>query len=285
MADGYDKCWRERYLLMLKRTVTGACITVIMGLVLYYSYIPTVMAGTCVVLAVFSVYEICRASGWLDNEILSLTSLLLAAAVSWCAMPNYLKILRFVFVFAVAGFILMMVRQKRCSLADPVKVFFLALTVILLYKAIPVLRGSDNGIYYLGGAMILCAVTDVAAYLTGRAFGKHKLIPSVSPNKTVEGAVGGVVFAVLTMLMLGLGMEHWQPIRIDYPRLAAYSVMASVVGQFGDLCMSSVKRVCGVKDLGSIFPGHGGMLDRFDSQLMAVPFTLLYCSLTGGFIL
>ena len=164
------------------------------------------------------------------------------------------------------------------------KVLLLNLTVILLFKSFPTLRAMDNGLYYLGGAMILCAVTDVAAYLIGRSLGKHKLIPSVSPNKTVEGAVGGIVFAVLIMLLLGIGMEHWQLIQINYSRLFIYSVMASAVGQFGDLCMSSVKRVCGIKDFGNIFPGHGGMLDRFDSQLMVVPFTVLYCSLTGGYI-
>lgn len=133
--------------------------------------------------------------------------------------------------------------------------------------------------------MILCIVTDVAAYLVGSFLGKHKLIPSVSPNKTVEGSVGGVVFAVLIMLLLGNAMEHWQLVRIHYPRLVLYSAIAAVLGQLGDLCMSSVKRVCGVKDFGNLFPGHGGMLDRFDSQLLVVPFTLLYCSLIEGFIL
>ena len=119
--------------------------------------------------------------------------------------------------------------------------------------------------------MILSAVTDVAAYLIGRSLGKHKLIPSVSPNKTVEGAVGGIVFAVLIMLLLGIGMEHWQLIQINYSRLFIYSVMASAVGQFGDLCMSSVKRVCGIKDFGNIMPGHGGILDRFDSLMFVAP--------------
>ncbi len=270
---------------MLKRTITGTFITVIMGLVLYYSHIPTVMVGVCVVLAVFSVYEICRASGWINNEIFLLASLLLAVGISMWELPNYLNFLQFVFVFAVIGFILMMLRQKRCSLKNPVKVLLLNLTVILFFKSFPILREMDNGLYYLGGAVILCAVTDVAAYLVGRSLGKHKLISSVSPNKTVEGAAGGVVFAVLIMLLLGKGIEHWQLVRINYPRLALYSVIASVFGQLGDLCMSSVKRICGIKDFGNIFPGHGGMLDRFDSQLMVVPFTLLYCSLTGGFIL
>lgn len=270
---------------MLKRTVTGAFITVIMGMVLYYSYIPLVMVSVCIVLAVFSVYEICRASCQTTNDLLLLVSLLLAVGISLWELPAYRNLLLFAFVFAVIGFILMMLKQKRGSLKNPIKVLLLNLTVILFWKAFPTLREMDNGLYYLGGAMILCVVTDVAAYLVGSFLGKHKLIPSVSPNKTVEGSVGGVVFAVLIMLLLGNAMEHWQLVRIHYPRLVLYSAIAAVLGQLGDLCMSSVKRVCGIKDFGNLFPGHGGMLDRFDSQLLVVPFTLLYCSLTEGFIL
>lgn len=270
---------------MLKRTITGAFIVVIMGVVLCFSYIPEIMTGTCIVLSAFSVYEICRASGRVNNEAYLTVSLLLAVGLSSWEMPSYLQVLQVVYIAAIIGFVILMLRQKRCSLKNPLKVLLLNLSVLLLLKSLPTLRAMDNGLYYLGGAMILCAVTDVAAYLIGRSLGKHKLIPSVSPNKTVEGAVGGIVFAVLIMLLLGIGMEHRQLIQINYSRLVIYSVVASVVGQFGDLCMSSVKRVCGIKDFGSIFPGHGGMLDRFDSQLMVVPFTLLYCNLTGGFIL
>ena len=269
---------------MLKRTITGAFIVAIMGAVLYFSYIPEIMAGTCVALSAFSVYEICRASGRVNDEAYFTVSLLLAGGISSWEMPSYLWVLKATYIVALIGFVILMLRQKRCSLKNPVKVLLLNLTVILLFKSFPTLRAMDNGLYYLGGAMILCAVTDVAAYLIGRSLGKHKLIPSVSPNKTVEGAVGGIVFAVLIMLLLGIGMEHWQLIQISYPRLAVYSAIASVAGQFGDLCMSSVKRVCGIKDFGNIFPGHGGMLDRFDSQLMVVSFTVLYCSLTGGYI-
>ena len=270
---------------MLKRTITGAFIVVIMGVVLCFSYIPEIMTGTCIVLSAFSVYEICRASGRVNNEAYLTVSLLLAVGLSSWEMPSYLQVLQVVYIAAIIGFVILMLRQKRCSLKNPLKVLLLNLSVLLLLKSLPTLRAMDNGLYYLGGAMILCAVTDVAAYLIGRSLGKHKLIPSVSPNKTVEGAVGGIAFAVLIMLLLGIGMEHRQLIQINYSRLVIYSVVASVVGQFGDLCMSSVKRVCGIKDFGSIFPGHGGMLDRFDSQLMVVPFTLLYCNLTGGFIL
>lgn len=270
---------------MLKRTITGAFITVIMGAVLYFSYIPAIMTGTCIVLSVFSVYEICRASGKVNNEAYLTVSLLLAVGLSSWEMPSYLRVLKVTYIVALVGFVVLMLRQKRCSLKNPVKVLLLNLTVVLLLKSFPILRAMDSGLYYLGGSIILCAVTDVAAYLIGRSLGKHKLIPTVSPNKTVEGAVGGIVFAVLIMLILGIGMEHWQLTQINYSRLVVYSTIASVVGQFGDLCMSSVKRVCGIKDFGNIFPGHGGILDRFDSQLLVIPFTVLYLYVTDGFIL
>ena len=269
---------------MLKRTITGAFITAIMGVVLYFSHIPEIMTGTCIVLSAFSVYEICRASGRVNDEAYLTVSLLLAVGLSSWEMPSYLRVLNATYIVALVGFVVLMLRQKRCSLKNPVKVLLLNLTVILLFKSFQTLRAMDNGLYYLGGALILCAGRVVGAYLIGRSLGKHKLIPSVSPNKTVEGAVGGIVFAVLIMLLLGIGMEHWQLIQINYSRLVVYSTIASVIGQFGDLCMSAVKRVCGIKDFGNIFPGHGGMLDRFDSQLMVVPFTVLYCSLTGGYI-
>ena len=270
---------------MLKRTITGAFIIVIMGAVLYFSHIPEVMIGLCIILAAFSVYEICRASGWINNEAYLTVALLLAVGLSIREIPSYLQVLQIVYIVSIFGFIVMMLRQKRCSLKNPIKVLLLYLTVTVLFKAFPVLRTMDHGLYYLGGAMILCAVTDSAAYLVGRAIGKHKLIPSVSPNKTVEGAVGGIVFAVLVMLLIGAGLERSGLIQIDYPGLIVYCLIASIIGQFGDLCMSGVKRVCGIKDFGNIFPGHGGMLDRFDSQLLVIPFTVLYLHLTAGFIL
>ena len=97
---------------------------------------------------------------------------------------------------------------------------------------------------------------------------RDRLIPSVSPNKTVEGAAGGLLFAVILFVLVGV----WVPMPIHYPKMIIYCILASVVGQFGDLCMSCVKRICGVKDFGKIFPGHGGMLDRFDSQLLTIRF-------------
>lgn len=121
---------------------------------------------------------------------------------------------------------------------------------------------------------ILCIVwaADTGAYLIGKASGRHKLIPLVSPGKTIEGTVGGIVLA---MLVAAAGYFYFEPIngRVWFC-LAIFTVLISILG---DLSISILKRRSKVKDTGNIFPGHGGMLDRFDSMIAAVP--LFYCGL------
>ncbi len=120
-------------------------------------------------------------------------------------------------------------------------------------------------------AFIGAWVTDSFAYFCGLLFGrdgKHKLIPEVSPKKTVEGSIGGTVFCVLAMVLFGFIVEKVdRPFHANYLVLALSGVVISIVAQIGDLAMSVIKRHYGIKDYGFIFPGHGGMLDRFDSVL------------------
>ena len=120
-----------------------------------------------------------------------------------------------------------------------------------------------------------------AAYFAGRAFGKHKLAPIVSPHKTVEGAIGGVFGSVLAGVVLtlvySLLSSQYNVITLQvqprhYLILVVMGAIASVLGILGDLFASSVKRQVGIKDYGTIFPGHGGILDRFDSVMFIAPF-------------
>lgn len=138
-----------------------------------------------------------------------------------------------------------------------------------------------NGLFYfcisLGGAWFY----DAGGYFVGRFFGKHKLSPKVSPKKTVEGAIGGIVLAVPLMVITALvyraifeGMG--QTISINWLLLCIVSVLLSVAGMLGDLCASVIKRQNQIKDFGKIFPGHGGILDRFDSVLFTVPITFAF---------
>lgn len=118
--------------------------------------------------------------------------------------------------------------------------------------------------------------TDSFAYFTGMAFGKHKLIVEVSPKKTVEGAIGGIVACALAFIVFALIGAHFDPdIAPNYPILIIGAVFSSIIAQAGDLLMSAIKRSRNIKDFGKIFPGHGGVLDRFDSAI-AVAISILF---------
>jgi phosphatidate cytidylyltransferase len=121
---------------------------------------------------------------------------------------------------------------------------------------------------------IVAFSSDAGAYFAGYFFGKHKLAPVLSQHKTVEGAIGGVVAAVLAMILYAAIMDlPFKPLnfRVNYLYAIIYGLTGSLVGIFGDLCFSVIKRQTGIKDYGKILPGHGGILDRFDSMMMVGP--------------
>ena len=116
--------------------------------------------------------------------------------------------------------------------------------------------------------------SDAGAYFAGYFFGKHKMAPVLSQHKTVEGAVGGVVAAVVFMMIYAAIMSlpvKGLSFQVNYLYAAVYGLTGSLVGIFGDLCFSVIKRQTGIKDYGKILPGHGGILDRFDSMMMVGP--------------
>ena len=112
---------------------------------------------------------------------------------------------------------------------------------------------------------------DSVAMFSGMLFGKHKLAPDISPKKTREGSIGGVVGGTLATLLYGWIITLVLPVEANYLYLAVYGLIGSVVSQMGDLSFSYVKRQNKIKDFGSIFPGHGGVLDRFDSVIFCAP--------------
>lgn len=106
----------------------------------------------------------------------------------------------------------------------------------------------------------------------------------ISPKKTVEGALGGAVAAVCLMLLLGILIQLSGGGIVSFKRTFLWAVVATVVAQFGDLSMSVIKRISGAKDFSNLLPGHGGIMDRFDSSLFVIPFTLVYINRFGAFI-
>src|SRR5690625_4695154 len=128
-------------------------------------------------------------------------------------------------------------------------------------------RDSANGLTNILYVFLIVWATDTGAYFVGRSFGKRKLWPEISPKKTIEGAIGGIVLATLTGIIYHLITPFPYAVII----IIAVTILASIFGQIGDLVESALKRHYGVKDSGNILPGHGGILDRFDSLLFVFP--------------
>ena len=128
-------------------------------------------------------------------------------------------------------------------------------------------------------ALVWCA--DSGAYFAGRFFGKHKMLPNVSPKKTMEGLFGGLVTAVIGMLVF-LKLGYFGQYGDNYVAVIGAGILAIVMSVIGDLVESMFKRLSNIKDSGRIFPGHGGMLDRIDSQLAAIPVFITFVYLLSG---
>ncbi len=153
------------------------------------------------------------------------------------------------------------------------------LSYVLRLRALsaPVALGAVTvsiGACWMAGLMIVIWGMDTAAYGVGKAIGRHKLCPTISPGKTVEGAVA----ALITAIALTTGIGHW--LGLGLLHAVTLGAMLGVVGQVGDLFESALKRAAGVKDSGVLLPGHGGVLDRFDSLLLSAPLTYYYLVMT-----
>lgn len=136
-----------------------------------------------------------------------------------------------------------------------------------------------SGLWYLVIPILAIIASDVGAYTVGKLFGRRKLAPQVSPNKTLEGAFGGLGFAVVIVSLTTYGLEQLYGLHVDIYDTLLFSVLVSSAAQLGDLFESLIKRWAGVKDAGFFLPGHGGALDRIDGMLFAVPVAYYFVTL------
>ncbi len=187
-------------------------------------------------------------------------------------------------VLSLYLFTCMVFSRGKISLQEVGIPFLTCFYVIAAFTGLILLRYcSADGKYIYLISFFGAWVTDTFAYFAGRLFGKHKLIPEISPKKTVEGSIGGTVFCVLFMVLYGwiVAKISGGAAQANYLMLALSGLVVAFVSQIGDLAMSAVKRINAIKDYGKLFPGHGGVLDRFDSVL-AVALVLTVLSSVGN---
>ena len=211
------------------------------------------------------------------NLKLFVPSLLCAFLIPLLSMTQAWLIPLFVFVFGM--FVLSVVFHKSIRTED---MMFTVTGVSLFSVSLSALNGmvwadKAHTAFIIVFALGVPWIADSAAYFAGSKFGKRKLCPEISPNKTVEGAIAGVIGGTLAALLIGLIFKLiYGQVTMYYGVLLMVGLINSVVSIFGDLTFSVIKRSCKIKDYGSLMPGHGGMLDRFDSVIFCIPVFYLF---------
>lgn len=249
---------------MITRIVTAVLALALFIPVLIFSYTwiyPAVIALLCVV----GTYEMLGCTGVRRKLFVSVPSLLLAVmspllarALPGALYPLYLVFMIY-FVFASVIF------RPSADISELAKTAFIIAFVVFGFSSLVIVCDAAP-LYYLL-VFIAAWSTDTFAYFAGSLLGRHKLCPEISPKKTVEGAIGGVLGCVAVFLAFGAYRLWFNDLQPNWLLLALLAVPASVVSMLGDLSASVIKRSFGIKDYGNIFPGHGGVLDRFDSIL------------------
>ena len=268
---------------MKTRIITAVVAMLILLPVLIFADYPVLPIALSLV-SLIAVFEMLRCIGLHRAWVISVPLYLLALALPICIrLLSRAELVKVAFAAIVCllfyFFAILLFSHGKYKPADLSVCFMTVLYILIGFNAILYVHDhSRGGEYVYLIAFIGAWITDIFAYFCGMLFGrggKHKLIPDVSPKKTVEGSIGGIVFCILSMMLYGWIVSKIEPsLDANVAVFAVAGLLISIVSQIGDLCMSLIKRTYGIKDYGKLFPGHGGMLDRFDS-VIAVSAVLL----------
>lgn len=263
---------------MLKRTLT-AIVFIAIILPVYFFSDTLVLPAAVSLLSLIGVYEILKCVGTWKQWRISIPAYVLAVGLAplvrlFSDRQSFLS----TYVMLMFAYLMLLLAMGVFSHGkldvEKIAVSFMGvLYVITAFLCMILVRDREYGLYIFFMAMFGPWGSDMAAYFAGRFFGRHKLIPDISPKKTVEGSIGGIIFDGIAAVVFGLivSLVDSDITEVHYISLFAAGMIISVVSQVGDLIASYIKRKYDVKDYGNLLPGHGGILDRFDSVLCVMP--------------
>ncbi|MBQ6816484.1 MAG: phosphatidate cytidylyltransferase [Clostridia bacterium] len=263
---------------ILTRIISGAVIVIITAFVVVCATVfklPIVLTAFLAFAAAMAVYEIFNNTGLIKNKAIIITGIIYAAVVQFV----YSYIPQFAFYFSlIYGFLAIVIfgyTQKQFSYKRVLYTVFLPVLISFCFNCIQTVL--NTGLMHLILMLNFSSICDCGAYFTGVTIGKHKLAPKISPKKTIEGAIGGIILSCLvTIIIIGIFNINTRVLG-----LIAITPVLCVAGMAGDLLASYVKRRVGIKDYGKIIPGHGGIMDRFDSILLIAPVYVILLSILG----
>ena len=257
---------------MLKRTLTGIALIAVLVVVLLL--LPAFYTALLLsVMVVIAVYELLKTTGLVDNMRLVLDAQAIAIAITIASYfgTEYFRALIVVLMFVVVFFSEMLRTHGQLPFQQVAIAIVAGVLIPFLLSALVRIRVMENGVFFVVAPFVMAFMPDTGAYLVGCAFGKHKLCPIISPKKTVEGLFGGFLGGIIGMLIYGFVLQHFFGFAVNYLFAGLYGVLGAGAATFGDLMFSVIKRQTGIKDYGKLLPGHGGILDRFDSVTVVAP--------------
>lgn len=261
----------------MKTRVTSAITLVffLAAIVVCNGAVPAALNLAIALISILAVNEIVSALGLSKNLILLIPSLLFSALFPFLSVPFWHEAAYFLYTVVIFGALIFY--HSAITFREVGVIYSMSLLIPTALGTIISLReiGGEHGMFYVIIAIFSAWAADVGAFFAGTFFGRHKLCPTISPNKTVEGAFGGLALNVTAMLVFGYlfhAIYYAYSVRVDYLPLLLIGVFGTGISILGDLSFSLIKRSCHIKDFSEIIPGHGGILDRFDSVIFEAPF-------------
>ncbi|MDF2632010.1 MAG: phosphatidate cytidylyltransferase [Caproiciproducens sp.] len=254
------------------------------AIVVFNATYPIALNIAIALISVLAVYEIITALGLAKNYVLLVSSLLLSAIIPMIqlASSQQVTILQQTayFAYTVITFSSLIFYHKSITFREVGVIYSMSLLIPTALGTLISLRalGGRHGMFYVIIAIFSAWIADTGAFFAGSLWGKHKLCPDISPKKTIEGVIGGFVLNITAMLIFGYIFHvifYEYSVNISYFSLFVIGFFGTVMSVLGDLSFSLIKRSCHIKDFGEIIPGHGGILDRFDSVIFEAPFVYL----------
>ncbi len=264
---------------MVKRVISAIIgISVALALIFVSLYFPICIDIVLSLICCIAIFEFTKAIKTLQIYQLSITSMIFSLAYPMLLRFHINMELCYVYTAIMMAFMIFF--HTKISFKDFAYTFSMTLIITISMSSILLMKELDgkHAIMYLVLALAVPWFADGGAYFAGVTLGKHKMCPNISPNKTIEGAIGGGIACIVATVGTALLFEkvfYANDITVNYVAVVILGCAGSVLSILGDLCFSVIKRSYAVKDYGEIIPGHGGILDRFDSVICFAPFLQL----------
>ena len=258
---------------MKTRIISGLILLVVCSLiVMFNASFPIILNIVVALVSVEAMQELCDALSMKKKYLFRVVTSLLAAVIPFTASKAYMPLIIMLYVMAMCA--VLMKEHQTVTYKDATMLASMAIIVPFGLTTLVLLRDSDAkyGMIMVAIAVLAAWAADVGAYFFGVFFGKHKLCPLISPKKTIGGAVGGLLLNVIVMVLVGVVLSSVANVQVSYLSLVLIGAIGSPISILGDLTFSLLKRSCDIKDFSQLIPGHGGVLDRFDSVIFVGPF-------------